>query len=391
MKLLFIYPFCSPEINSISGGPLYLGANGHEVLLVTSRVADSLKGRVSAPEQEQFESTEFYRPFAHSRELIDSPFVCWQQLEKKITEFQPDAIFGFGEFNYKLLFRIKNQFEIPLYLYMEYLRQEKIAFPMRGRSIMKRFLPAMHNWFAAQFQKKLSKNVKAIMYAYYGDSVYAEKVASYGAPVHYVPWCNEVYGRTEAVEKNSKKDKSTGLYIGSLEEFKNAAELVKAIPIILEQTNTSTFTVVGPGTYAVEIKKLLKQYPNRLFYKESIPRSEAMQMIRNAGYGFTPVKDCGLGFIGDCWSSSIPLISIYDLEGFLNNGVDTLVINNIENLSSSVNNLIKTEALYNSYCEKGLRRYNQNYTAQAVGERYLMVAKTDGVEGCTLNNIQQQK
>ncbi len=378
MKLLFIYPFCSPEVNSISGGPLYLGANGHEILLVTSRVANSLKGRVSAPEQEKFDGLEFYRPFAHSREIIDNPFVCWEQLEKKIDAFQPDAIFGFGEFNYKLLFRIKARFEIPLYLYMEYLRQEKIAYPMRGRSMIRRFLPNINNWLAFLFQKKLSKNVEAIMYAYYGDRVYAEKVKAYGASVHYVPWCNEVYGRTEVIEKNSNKDRTAGIYIGSLEGFKNAAELVKAIPIILEQTNTSTFTVVGPGAYAVEIKKLLKQYPNRLCYKESIPRSEAMQMIRNAGYGFTPVKDCGLGFIGDCWSSSTPLISIYDLEGFLHNDVDTMVINDIENLSSSVNNLIKTEALYNSYCEKGLRRYNQNYTAQAVGERYLKLALTEG-------------
>ena len=388
MKLLFIFPFCSPEINSISGGPLYLGANGHEVLLITSRVADSLKGRVSAPEHEQINGTEFYRPYGHSRDLIQRPFDCWEDIEKKIKEFQPDAVFGFGEFNYKLIFRISRNFKIPLYLYMEYLRPEKIAFPMRGRSVMKRYMPGLHNLFAKKFQQYLSKNVTAIMYAYYGDNKYAEKVAAYGVPVHYVPWCNEVYGRSETIDRDPHKDKSTGIYIGSLEGFKNAAELVKAIPIILQITNTSTFTVVGPGSYADEIKVLVKQYPQRLFYKESVPRSEAMQMIREAGYGFTPVKDCGLGFIGDCWASGVPLISIYDLEGFLKNGVDTMVINDIDNLPESINELVVSDDVYRAYSDKGMLRYKQNYTAKAVGERYLEVAKTNGVSGCALKFLQ---
>ena len=376
MKLLFIFPFCSPEVNSISGGPLYLGANGHEVLLITSKAADSLKGRVSAPEHEQVEKTEFYRPYAHSRDIIQRPSVCWQEVKSKVKQFQPDVVFGFGEFNYKLPLRISREFKIPMYLYMEYLRREKVAFPMRGRSILRRFLPKIHDWLADRFLRYLSKNVTAIMYAYYGDRKYAEKVCAYGAPVHYVPWCNEVYKRSEATALDENKDRKTGIYIGSLAGFKNAAELVKAIPIILEQSNTSRFTVVGPGSYADEIKKLVEQYPQRLFYKESVSRDEAMQMIREAGYGFTPVKDCGLGFIGDCWASGTPLVALHDLDSYLKDTVDTLIVRDVGDLSAEIDQLISSNEMYIEYAHNGMRRYNQNYTANAIGEKYLSLALT---------------
>lgn len=68
-------------------------------------------------------------------------------------------------------------------------------------------------------------------------------------------------------------------------------------------------------------------------------------------------------------------ISIYDLEGFLQGGVDTLVINNIEDLADSVNKLIASD---NMYSDNGMHRYKQNHTAQAVAARYLKLALTAG-------------
>lgn len=378
MRFLFIYPFCSPEVNSISGGPLYLGANGHDVLLITSQLADSLKGRVSAPEHEKIGNTVFYRPYPNSKDIIQRPSLCWDEVYAMVKDFKPDVIFGFGEFNYKLPLRLSRAFKLPLYVYMEYLRPEKVAFPMRGRTLFRRLLPRLHDWLSDRFLHYLANQSKGFMYAYYGDGKYAEKVKAYGVPVHYVPWCNEVYGRTEDVNPNQKKDKLAGIYVGSLAGFKNAAELVKAIPIILDKTSTTTFTVVGPGEYAEKIKQLVDEYPKRLFYKESVPRSEAMKMIRGAGYGFTPVKDCGLGFIGDCWASETPLVSMYDLEGFLKEGIDTLVVNDMDKLPEAINELFVSDEMFNEYQRNGVQRYRQDYTAEAAGKSYLNIAMTVG-------------
>ncbi|MFC1837892.1 glycosyltransferase, partial [Thermodesulfobacteriota bacterium] len=189
--------------------------------------------------------------------------------------------------------------------------------------------------------------------------------------VIYVPWCTE----TDNTPVDLARDRKTGIYIGSLEGFKNAAELVKAIPLILENTETEKFTVVGPGEYADDIKRLVKIYGSRLVYIESVSRIEAMQMLRTSGYGYTPVIDCGLGFIGDCWGTGTPLISTHELEGFLRKDADTLVVEGICDLPRTINSLLNSDDLFERMQRGGRDRYMSNYTAQSVGEEYLKVIR----------------
>lgn len=371
MKLLFVFPFCSPRVNSIAGGPIYLGSIGHQVLIITSRHADSLKGKVDADEYEKIGETEFFRPFRHSRELIRNPYICWESVNTKLNEFKPDAVVCFGEFNYRLPLRISREMGIPMYLYMEYLRPEKIAFPMRGRSHLRRVLPFAHDYLAKLFMKYLLKNVKGVMYAYYGDQKYSKILENEGVPVHYVPWCAES-GQQEQV-CDVRRERNVGIYIGSLDGFKNAAELVMAIPLILEETTTERFIVVGPGAYAQEIKNLAAHYEDRIQYIESVPRNEAMRLIRSASYAYTPVTDCGLGFIGDCWGSGTPLIATHELDGFLKKDLDTLVAEDYRDLPNAINRLLGSPELQDRMRRAGRMRFEMDYSAKAAGERYLAV------------------
>jgi len=104
-----------------------------------------------------------------------------------------------------------------------------------------------------------------------------------------------------------------------------------------------------------------------------VSRKEAMRLLRAAGYGYTPVTDCGLGFIGDCWGTGTPLITTNKLDGFLNKDIDTLIAENVYELPQTINSLLESDALFERMQHGGRKRYTANFTAQAVGEEYLKV------------------
>ncbi|MDZ4184196.1 MAG: glycosyltransferase family 4 protein [Desulfuromonadales bacterium] len=372
MRLLFVFPFCSPEVNSISGGPLYLASAGHAILIITARHAFSLKGEVSAPESAVVDQAEFWRPYAESRDLRADPFRLWKAVARKAKQFRPDAVVCFGEFNYRLAVRLSRHLGVPLIFYMEYLRPEKIAHPIRGKRLLARYAPSLDRLASKVFLRYLARRARGIMFAYAGDQPYVSAVERFGTRVFYVPWCTEVPNFAEPVERQRR----SGIYIGSLEGFKNAAELVKAVPLLLDDTPTERFVVVGPGAYAAQVQSLADRYGGRLTYIPSVPRAEAMRLLRISGYGFTPVQDCGLGFIGDCWATGTPLVMTHELDGFVKRGCDTLVADGLEDLPRVVGELLGSDELSRNCSREGRLRYEANYTGKAVGERYLEVIRT---------------
>lgn len=372
MRLLFVFPFCSPGVNSIAGGPIYLASAGHPVLIITARHTISLKGEVSAPEAEVVKGACFFRPYGNSTELRTRPSLQWDSVSEKVMQFRPDVVIGFGEFNFRLPVRISRHFGLPLFFYMEYLRPEKISYPIRGKDLLRTYAPRIDRLASELFLRYLSRRAQGIMFAYAGDGPYAAKVQGFGTRVFYVPWCTEVSMEDKPVERRPR----TGIYIGSLAHFKNSAELVKAIPLILDQTETERFTVVGPGAYAPEVRRLAERYGSRLVYIPSVPRAEAMRLLRSAGYGYTPVTDCGLGFIGDCWATGTPLVTTHLLDGFLNPGRDAVVADGWEDLPRVIGRLLDSSALSAQCAHEGYVRYEANYTGKAVGERYLEVIQT---------------
>ncbi len=369
MRIVFIFPFCSPEINSISGGPIYLGSQDHEVLLITSRRTNSFKGDVSAPEIERIRCTEFYRPYPSSKDIIHQNAAIWPFVRDRVENFKPQVIVGFGEFNYRLPLRLSRYFGLPLVMFMEYLNLEKFSVPVRGRTLLLKMVPGPYKLFAGMWQRWLVRRCSAIMFSYFGDRGLIPNIEKHCPIVRYVPWCCEVNRYGISVKRNPK----TGIYIGSLDAYKNAGELVKAIPLILDKTATERFIVVGPGAYAEQVEKLSAKYGSRVKYIKSVPRAEALQLIRSAGYGYTPVTDSGLGFIGDCWGTGTPLIATHTLDGFLRAGIDTMVVDGYQNLPQTINTLIASQDLQKRYAQNGQARFHDYLTAKAVGERYLQI------------------
>lgn len=371
MRILFTFPFCAPAVNSISGGPIYLGTQGHDVLVVTAQRTDSLKGKVSAPAFEKVGSIKFYRPYLRSKDLTWRPNICWSEVRKLVNEFKPEIIFGFGDPFYRLPLKLSLHFNLPLVMFFEYLRPDKFSLPIRGSGKIRKYFPWFYRFCSKYFRRYLARHSAAVMFSYYGDRPLITEVERDCPNVHYVPWCTETYDLKKEVRRNRK----LGIYIGSLNAFKNAAELVEAIPLILDQTATERFIVVGPGDYAPQIKQLAEQYGPKLEYIESVPRPEAMRLLLSAGYGYTPVTDCGLGFIGDCWGTGTPLIATHKLDGFFNKDADTLVADGVADLPRVINTLLESDDLYERIQQGARERYELNHTAKAVGEKYLEVLR----------------
>ncbi len=371
MKILFVIHYCSPEINDNSFGPIYLASDGHDVLVISAQHAKSLKGDVYAPEYEQYKECKFYRPYEEWTDITRKPFIKWDQVKVSLDEFNPDVVVGFGEFNYKISKAISEHYKIPYFLFLEYLRLEKIAFPLRGRTFLKSYFPVVHDLFSKIFLRYLSKHVAAIMFSYFGDKDQVPLLKKMGVDAYYVPWCTDVGENHAEIDR----EEGLGLYIGALEKFKNSDELVAAIPYILDKTDTKKFIVVGPGPYSEDIKKLQAQYTGRLEYIESMPRNEALKLIRKATYGFTPVSDCGLGFIGDCWGCGTPIVATHELDGFLNADVDALIAINVNEVPDLINSVLSSPKVWSDLHNEGIKRYSSNYTAKAVGDMYLDVIK----------------
>lgn len=369
MRILFIFPYCSHEINSIAYGPIYLGSIGHQVLVITAQNANSLKGKVHSLKKETIGNTIFFRPYFHSRDIATNNPKYWPIAIKFIIDFDPEVIIGFGESNYKLSLKIKKNLKIPLLFFLEYINKYKPFPPIKGRKIIRNYFNSLYNLISKNYLRKIVRGSDAVMFSYFGDLAYTKKITKYGKKAFYVPWCNEIERTDQDYEKNLK----TVIYIGSVTRFKNAGKLLEVIPKVLLNTSIEKFIVIGPGEFANEIKDLAKIYPGKLLYFESLPRKEALKLLASAGFGFTPVIDSGLGFIGDCWAVKTPLIALNSLNGFLNPDIDTIIINDIDNLPFTIEKLISNKLLYNKLQNEGYKRYFENFSARAVGEKYLDV------------------
>lgn len=369
MNIVAIYPNLSPKLSSIAQVPVYFGERGHRTVVITCSRMDALKGKWTFPEKETIGNTVFYRPYQDLHELYDKPESHYKEVKKFMEGFKPDILFCSGQWNTKLAMMMKRDFRVPCVLFVEYIRDPLMLLSFRG----KRFVRALKLGFLLKpyrdyYWKRLCRLFDAIMYVNHGDRKYQDKISYYGTKIYYVPWCNQI-----PEIRKEPREKGTGIYIGSLYSFKNAQELSRTIPVILEKTPTRKFIVIGPGPVAKKILKLKNRFGDRLEYIESLTREEALSYLAKSFYAYTPVISAGAGFIGDCWGVRTPLVATHDVGGLLRNREDTLIPERVRFIDRVINELYDNESLYNSLIQKGYERYLRDHTKEAVGEEYLKV------------------
>ena len=261
-------------------------------------------------------------------------------------------------------------------LLVEYLSSYKLNLP---------YIKLRYYWHKLKFDilldivryfyfKKLFVGVDALMVVYHGDIDLFDKFKKWDIPIFYSPWCNHI--ELDKLDCSAVRNKDIGIHMGGLEKFKNAQELLKTIPVILDKTPTKKFIVVGPGYYAGSIKDLVEKSGGRLEYIESVTRDKALQLLSKAFYAYTPAIDAGAGFIGDSWATRTPLVATHRVGGLLKNNEDALVAANVKDISNIINRLYEDDKLYQKLQNKGFHRYESDHAKDAVGQHYLNIFKT---------------
>jgi glycosyltransferase involved in cell wall biosynthesis len=154
---------------------------------------------------------------------------------------------------------------------------------------------------------------------------------------------------------------------------KNSEELLATLPIILRETPTTEFVVVGNGALAGEMEKLQGAWHGRLRYIRELERRDAWELIASSFYAYTPVKHGGWGFIGDAWAARTPLIATHDGYEF-KRGVDALVAEPTR-VGQAIRELYDHEDLYVGLQTGGRFRYEQYHTAERVAQEFYQVFK----------------
>ena len=109
MNIVCIYPYLTLEYNSIAQVPLYIAEQGHKVLIITSRNVKGLKGSFSSPVDEDHGNLSFYRVYDTSTDLRERPELAWDEVERKVKDFNADLVYCSGEFNIKLARLLKKK------------------------------------------------------------------------------------------------------------------------------------------------------------------------------------------------------------------------------------------------------------------------------------------
>lgn len=367
MKILALYPHFDVEIYSISYALVYLSDMDVQSVVITSK-AHTSKGTGKSDEFDVIRKVLIYRIY----ENCDQQFSYlinkykYNKIYNIAKEFKPDLIFCSHQRNMLLAKQLRNDFNIPIVLLVEFARNPILLLGKRRYYLgIKKLAPLV----AKLYWRWLCKQSSAVITCYIGDKKYLNRLSKYGIPVYYVPWCNQI-----PKDYSNKKNKYRGIYVGSLSDFKNSTEFAKTLPLIMENTPTKEFWIIGDGPRTNIIKDLQENYPEWIKLLKPLPREDVLHLISNSYYCYTPVILGGWGFIGDSWAVKTPLIVTHNNYAF-NDRVDTLVAENLDEVHTCINELYKNQKIYQTLQENGYKRYLREHSAESVGKQYYEIFK----------------
>ena len=143
------------------------------------------------------------------------------------------------------------------------------------------------------------------------------------------------------------------------------------IPELLKKTPLKEFCFVGTGQDITIIEQLKAKYPESIRHYYSLSREECLKLIRDSFFSYSPATWGGWGFIGDSWAMGTPVVVTHNHYGFCDN-IDSLVTVP-EEIVNRVNSLYENESEFEKVGAGGHKRYLENHTANAVGERFLEI------------------
>ena len=365
MKILCLYPGMDIRVNDNAHALVYLARQGVSLCVICSKVC-GLKSFTPLPDYEEMAGIPVHRLYSDFPEQASHPTRHYDQVRDIAQRFKPDLIFCSQQFNMPIATRLKRAFDLPIVLLVEYAYDSSKLLKRKWHLGLK----CLASPVGDLYWRWLSQNTRAIVTSYVGDCQHINYLERYGTPIYYIPWCNHI--PEEVAARDGTKDPGRAIYVGSLSPWKNTDEFLATLPIILAGTRVREFVIVGPGPGVDAVRLLQKQFGDRIRYTDSLPRIDALTLIQDSFFSYTPVKAGGWGFIGDSWGVMTPLIATHN-EYELQDKKDTLIVNRIQDIHLAIHQLYDSPELYRQLQEGGLDRYRRSHTAQSVGSSLLRV------------------
>ena len=371
MKILCLGPVMSKVLCDDYFVYSRLREKGAKVVFIAGKSSGDRANGIRLPDFENDDDIPIHRLYRDPNEMALFPRRRLKEVLNIATELNPDIIHCQGADIVRLALLVGSHLKIPIVLHIEIasgIVSTKFVGSLKMRPI--RLLTGLP-LRGPEFWSWLCEKIDTLITSHPPDQQILGLLSEHGTPVYYLPWPANI---PKGCDLQPNRERQRGIYAGLLVPFKNTQEFEWVLPLILKNTPTKEFVVIGTGIHSKIIKKLKEQFGEAIIYIPSLPRCEVIRLISGSFYGFTPVKKGGWGFIGDCWATSTPLLMFNNV--FRSKELDLCVSKNGDELVQKINRLFEDTSFYKQMQAVSSEAFNKR-TAEAVGDAlYNILTKT---------------
>jgi glycosyltransferase involved in cell wall biosynthesis len=366
LNILCIFPGMDKQVNDNAYMLIRLREKGVKLTIIAGRSL-SLKGEGCLPTFEDMDGIHIHRLYKNLQDMFLFPCKKINRILEIAKDLKPDLIFCDQELNMRLALLVQKSLKKPIVLLVE-----DAGRIFSGESYNSRKLRSIMSLFGiphgSKFWSWLCEKSNVLITCSPRDQQILGLLSKHNRPVFYLPWPSHI---PTDLMLDSIRENGRGIYVGSLYPFKNTQEFEKTLPLILEKTKTKEFLVVGTGPHVPIIKELKKKYGEGIRYIDHLSRDNALRLISNSYYAYSPVKLGGWGFIGDCWSMRTPIVMTHNDDYVINN-VNALVARTENDLIASINRLYEDTQLYRNLQTNGYEEYEKR-RADVIGDKLFTI------------------
>jgi glycosyltransferase involved in cell wall biosynthesis len=371
MNVLVLAPVMSKELCEDYYTYTRLHEKGVKLAFITGRSLGARGNYMKLPLFENTDGIPIYRLYDNYRDFNEMGLFPLKKLKQVLSvanSLKPDLILCHLAENMLLALRLQKHLKIPIVLHVETasnIAKSKFI----GGSWQTRFARVLIGQpiRGLLYWSWLCEKADALVTSEPRDQHLLHSLSKHGKPLYYLPWPARI---PEDCPLPKSKNKLRAIYAGTLLPNKNTQELERIIPLILQETHTKEFVVIGSGSHESIIRKLKRQYGSAVIHIPALPRCEILKLIASSYYAFTPVNEGGWGFLGDCWGTKTPLLMLNNV--FLSKTLDICVARSKDELVRKINRLYEDPLFYQQMQDVGYNIYKMR-SADAVGDEFLSI------------------
>ena len=370
MNVLVLAPVMSKNLCEDYYVYTRLYEKGVELAFITWKSLGARGNYARPPVFENMDGFPIYRLYDNFRDFNEMGFFPQRKLNQVLNvarDLKPDLILCHLAENMRLALELQKHLKIPIVLHVEIasnIARSKFIGSWPGRfasALMGQPITGLSYW------SWLCEKASALITSEPRDKPLLHLLSKHGKPLYYLPW--PAYIPKDCILP-IYKNKFRAIYAGTLLPNKNTQEFEWVVPLILEKTPTKEFVVIGAGSHEPIVRKLIQQYGSAIIHIRALPRCETLKLIAGSCYAFTPAKEGGWGFLGDCWGTNTPLLMFSNI--FLSRSLDICVAKSNDELVRKINQLYEDPLFYQQMQNVGYDMYKAR-RADAVGDELLSI------------------